>query len=83
MLEGPAAGLDDEFDHWDENQDGVIDRDEFTRMRIAVAHKEAERIRSEARSMSRSMSKSRSPAGRGGKLGAMNNAILRADDDEF
>jgi len=75
--------VDDEFDHWDENQDGVIDRDEFTRMRIAVAHKEAERIRSEARSMSRSMSKSRSPAGRGGKLGAMNNAILRADDDEF
>jgi Ca2+-binding EF-hand superfamily protein len=53
--------VDDEFNRWDENQDGVIDREEFTKMRIAVAHKEAERIRSEARSMSKSISKSQSP----------------------
>jgi len=75
--------VDGDFDKWDENGDGVIDREEFTKMRIAFAHKEAERIRSEARSMSRSMSTSRSPARSTGKLGAMKNAVSRAEDDEF
>eukprot|EP00658_Telonema_sp_P-2_P076661 TRINITY_DN6751_c0_g1_i4.p1 TRINITY_DN6751_c0_g1~~TRINITY_DN6751_c0_g1_i4.p1 ORF type:complete len:237 (+),score=96.07 TRINITY_DN6751_c0_g1_i4:131-841(+) len=57
---------DEEFDKWDANNDGVIDRQEFTKMRAAAAQDEAEQIRSEAQR-----------AGRG-KLGAMKDAILRA-----
>lgn len=46
-----AKEVEEEFEKWDSNNDGVIDKSEFTKMRAAEAHEEAERIREQARSL--------------------------------